>query len=1146
MNRGYKILVVLFFVSIVLPRSHCLAASGNHQNHIAPSPEIGNGDFYAELTSNPAYESFEDVSPDSWAYSYIEAINKLGITEGCGTGFYCPEEFTNRAQVAICMERAINGSSYKPSPAVGVFADVPTTFWAADWIEQFYADGLTKGCSTNPLQFCPDQNVTRADMAIFLLRKKHGSSYSPPKAKGIFADVPASFWAADWVEQLYAEGITTGCDDNPLKFCPNEPVTRAQMAVFLVRAFFAGDDPQTLPYLLQLPAGVSLISSPLDAGSGHAIEAFIGVDKQLPLLFEWDSSTQQFLNPEESMLSPGAGYWYYTPVPTTLLIFGKPYQQPWNFTKDITPGWHLIGVPFSEGIDWSSFHLYASGNPIGLETARDLGWISSDIQTMQGSSWQTHEAGTPFEPGSAYWIETKVPLSIRAEPGLAGATSPTPKPLTNITKVIDNKNNLIKTGEDILAGKLKTGALKGAGAVFSLVNMAISKYRYDNIMDEVNVMDDKVDQLLTDMGAIQNQLATIESQIEGLQDWIMSDATLGQPLRDSETWIANYFQDPALTLKTYNWALWKLAGCEVSAGTCTDPITDDNLENFNKNYYTTSNQEIPPNPPTLATDNFYLWWAYNVLGHLADGISAYEVNGNDADTLKRQLYNGMVHPAGTEKNGLQTYMEYVFNESACKNDVTACDLYAEVYLPFEAYFQQIITNQITLVQAIVESYAELASFYETKLSSTAFDDAVSDYMTGFQQMLSDEAEAFVEVAEQIALYRAADGRYDWSSFNTSDASQLLARADFLAARLVGSPTGRPWAWPPGVTGRIFYTEQQAVPSSTTVHSACLDADCIPLTEVVPMLDDSACKIDDENYPDQCVLKGNWPYLQWSSPDSSGAVSGTPTFTWKLRRLAPDQLAAGTYQVASINAQYEDAKLVVSEYGADYSNPPTEGTTSVLFGSFNNVEGNLGIGALGANRAISGGSDDHEHDFTSTQYDNYTQMKVEYLRYAHTGPGSSANWYEKIYVKVPEDDVVFGSFPRIRVFWPSTIEINLGSYRSGQCCQPYYYQKVEQSLRLLDSKGNSVVGEPFAKCPTGSDGFSSCNYSTQDRNDTSGVMLASLPPVALNHSMTYTLQARFSDDVDIYCGSPYCYCQMYPNSGSHVTWNVFNPTITLTK
>ena len=35
--------------------------------------------------------------------------------------------------------------------------------------------------------------------------------------------------------QLAAEGITTGCSVN--KYCPNQSVTRAEMAVFLVRTF---------------------------------------------------------------------------------------------------------------------------------------------------------------------------------------------------------------------------------------------------------------------------------------------------------------------------------------------------------------------------------------------------------------------------------------------------------------------------------------------------------------------------------------------------------------------------------------------------------------------------------------------------------------------------------------------------------------------------------------------------------------------------------------------------------------------------------------------------------------------------------------------------------------------------------------------
>jgi len=49
--------------------------------------------------------------------------------------------------------------------------------------------------------------------------------------------VPISYWAANWIEKLYADGITTGCGTSPLVYCPDDPVTRAQMAIFLVLTF---------------------------------------------------------------------------------------------------------------------------------------------------------------------------------------------------------------------------------------------------------------------------------------------------------------------------------------------------------------------------------------------------------------------------------------------------------------------------------------------------------------------------------------------------------------------------------------------------------------------------------------------------------------------------------------------------------------------------------------------------------------------------------------------------------------------------------------------------------------------------------------------------------------------------------------------
>jgi hypothetical protein len=73
-------------------------------------------------------------------------------------------------------------------------------------------------------------------MAIFLLRGEHGSSYTPPAATGaVFGDVPLGSFAVDWIEQLALEGITSGCGGG--NYCPDNSVTRAEMAVFLVRAF---------------------------------------------------------------------------------------------------------------------------------------------------------------------------------------------------------------------------------------------------------------------------------------------------------------------------------------------------------------------------------------------------------------------------------------------------------------------------------------------------------------------------------------------------------------------------------------------------------------------------------------------------------------------------------------------------------------------------------------------------------------------------------------------------------------------------------------------------------------------------------------------------------------------------------------------
>lgn len=121
-----------------------------------------------------------------------------------------------------------------PTPT---FQDVPLAHWAHPWIERLYNASITSGCAVNPLLYCPDSSVTRAQMAIFLEKgmKYPNKAYAPPPATGtIFGDVPSQAFAADWIEQLFADGITSGCGGG--NYCPGDPVTRAQMAIFLLRA----------------------------------------------------------------------------------------------------------------------------------------------------------------------------------------------------------------------------------------------------------------------------------------------------------------------------------------------------------------------------------------------------------------------------------------------------------------------------------------------------------------------------------------------------------------------------------------------------------------------------------------------------------------------------------------------------------------------------------------------------------------------------------------------------------------------------------------------------------------------------------------------------------------------------------------------
>ena len=207
--------------------SHSLGGSG-----------AGNGNFNTGQSYSVRTTTFTDVPTNYWSWQFIERLFSADITGGCSTSpmMYCPETNVTRAQMAVFLLRGIHGSAYTPPTATGsMFGDVPAGYWAGAWIEQLAAEGITGGCGNG--NYCPETVVTRDQMAVFLLRARHGGTYAPPTATGsMFGDVPLGYWADKWIEQLSVEGITGGCGGG--NYCPSTPVSRAQMAVFLVRTFY--------------------------------------------------------------------------------------------------------------------------------------------------------------------------------------------------------------------------------------------------------------------------------------------------------------------------------------------------------------------------------------------------------------------------------------------------------------------------------------------------------------------------------------------------------------------------------------------------------------------------------------------------------------------------------------------------------------------------------------------------------------------------------------------------------------------------------------------------------------------------------------------------------------------------------------------
>lgn len=124
------------------------------------------------------------------------------------------------------------------------FTDVALDHPYRDAITLLRLYGITSGCTLT--EFCPDAPTTRGQMAVFLIRALLSGDTFPYPATPFFDDVPPSHPYFSYIQKMRELGITVGCA--PTQYCPSDPVTRWQMAVFLIRCRFGISSTQTFPF----------------------------------------------------------------------------------------------------------------------------------------------------------------------------------------------------------------------------------------------------------------------------------------------------------------------------------------------------------------------------------------------------------------------------------------------------------------------------------------------------------------------------------------------------------------------------------------------------------------------------------------------------------------------------------------------------------------------------------------------------------------------------------------------------------------------------------------------------------------------------------------------------------------------------------
>lgn len=207
-------------------------AGDGHGRGAAPSSCFTAGGCFPSPLPEAVGARFADLEDDAAAAPAAALAVERELLEPCQSEpveLFCPQcDLTRRdALVMIVRAAGLDASSPPESPT---FEDVPAGAPGFAELEAAAAAGITAGCGDR--RFCPDQPITRAELAAFLARAR---GWSAPSGSAPFGDVPADHPLAAEIGAWAARCVDDGCGDGA--FCPERTVVRGRGAELVVRGF---------------------------------------------------------------------------------------------------------------------------------------------------------------------------------------------------------------------------------------------------------------------------------------------------------------------------------------------------------------------------------------------------------------------------------------------------------------------------------------------------------------------------------------------------------------------------------------------------------------------------------------------------------------------------------------------------------------------------------------------------------------------------------------------------------------------------------------------------------------------------------------------------------------------------------------------